>query len=193
MSRFLMKLLSKPKSPRRMHKHVLDTVEKAYQETLGKTITDRLVNNYLGAWEEVPKFSVETTVNEKRWEIRVKVDKRSKIGKIFGWVDKGTASRGLKGGKPYSITPHKQGGKLSFVAPIMPKTFPSPPITGFPRRGTPTLQVRDEVMHPGIYPRNFSKDLSDEMKDRKRVGGFRSVTEAAVKRAFRDIERGNYD
>jgi hypothetical protein len=178
-----------------MHEHVLKVVDDAYQE-LGKVIIDRLVNVDLGAWDEVPTFKTETKVNTKRWEIRIRVDKRQQIGKIFGYVDKGTAARGDKNvasGKEYSITPKKKGGNLSFVAPLMPKTFPSPGVAGFPRRGEPHLQVRAEVLHPGIYPRNFSKNIYDEMKQREKVGSLRSVTEAAVKRAFRDIERGSYD
>jgi len=137
-------------------------------------------------WNDKPVFKSKVSVTQKRWTFTVRVMRNSKGGKIYGWVDKGTGSRG--GGKDYEIRP-KKSKYLSFTVPHSPISLPNPAIQGFPPVGDPKLVNVQVVHHPGIYPRNFTKTVEKKLKS-KDPGMFRSVIEAAVKRAFRRIKRG---
>jgi hypothetical protein len=174
----------RPGTKRRQHELVQKEVESGLTE-FSKVVRGKFedtVNN----WGEKPIFTVSIKVTKRRWSVIAKVAKTTKIGKIYGWVDKGTGSRG--GGKDYEIRP-KKGNYLTFKVPHSPITLPNPSIQGFPPTGDPKLLNVEVVHHPGIYPRNFTKTIVKWMKS-KEPGAFRSVIEARVKRAFRKISKG---
>jgi len=193
-----MKLVHKPRSGRRQHTEILTEVRGAYK-VLGNYIIDRL-NQDVVAWSHKPAFKLQVVVNTKRWMITVKVDRRTKSGKIWTWVDEGTGERGDDpSGKAYDIYPKKKKA-LSFLVPHVPKTIPSvikgldiPGIVMTEKGGLSAGEVESQnrvntqhVHAPGIRPRHFSKSLVDEMKQ-KRPGSFKNVTEAAVKKGLRRI------
>ncbi|MFA5036794.1 MAG: hypothetical protein WC479_06430 [Candidatus Izemoplasmatales bacterium] len=174
----------KAKTTRRQHVLVQEEVKKGLDE-FSKVVKSKF-DDTVRDWNEKPTFKVTTKVTKKRWTVSARVVKKTKIGKIFGWVDKGTGSRG--GGKDYEIRP-KKGKYLSFTVPHNPVTLPNPSIQGFPPVGDPKLLNVEVVHHPGIYPRNFTKTIMTWVKS-KEAGAFRSVIEARVKRAFRKISKG---
>jgi len=182
-----MTLIRRPRSPRRLHKEILDAVRGAYQ-ALAKDIITTLEND-IASWSEKPTFKSTVNVGTKRWFVSVRYDKTTRIGEIYGWVDKGTGERG--GGQAYDIFP-KQADALRFTVPHQPKTVATDfGIPGIVFQNAPTefetVNVEAIYGHKGIAPRNFTQSIKDYYGARTRPGGFRSVTEAAVKRGARRI------
>jgi len=183
-------LMTRVTSPERRKKIVQDEIRSSLN-VFGREVIIPRLHNDVKDWEEKPTFKVEVAVDAGKWEIRAKVNRKNKIGKIYTWVDEGTAVRGGKSSQPYPIVPKKsnKSGRLWFMYPTVPiKTNPNPAIPGYPSSDTPVLRNPPAVMHPGIYPRNFTKTLAEELSKRT-TGGFRSIIEAAVKRAFRKIRK----
>jgi hypothetical protein len=179
----------RPRSANVMHNIVRKEVRQALQELADKTKKE--LEDYVKDWEEKPKFTVKVGVSDEQWYIDVKVNRRNKIGRIFTWVDKGTGKRG--GGKSYFIRPKKRNksGWLRFTVPHSPKTLPFPTIAGFPAN-EPFRKVKTYlVIHPGIYPRNFTTRVHNKLAERNKPGSFKSVVDAAIKRAFRKISKGS--
>jgi hypothetical protein len=172
------------KVKRRHHVTVQKEVEKGLTE-LSKTVQGKFEDS-VQDWEDKPQFKPVVQVTERRWRIYMLVSKRNMAGKVFGWVDKGTGLRG--GGKEYEIRP-KKAKYLSFTVPHSPVTLPNPAIAGFPPTGDPKTINAQVIIHPGIYPRNFTKTIMTWLKS-KEPGAFRSVIEASVKRAYRKIRKG---
>ena len=143
-------------------------------------------------WTNQPRFWCRVSVSSRTWSVKFGYDRRTKAGKIYGMVDKGTAS--YAGGSSYPITPRKPGGALRFMHPTPIKTTPGiagigPGLVrqqGGVERG---VIYTKKVEHPGIRPRHFTKSLRELLLQRTRPGGLRSTTDAAVKRAFRKISR----
>lgn len=175
-----MTLIRRPRSPRVVHDTIRDTVRDAYKK-LGNTMIKELLED-VSEWSIPPMFFKTVNVGTKRWFISVNYRTDEYIGKIYRWVDRGTGSRG--GGKPYDIYPvHAEA--LAFTVPHSPKTLA-------PGQSMPSGEPHDVVVqavlgHPGIHPRNFTKRLREKYKSRTMVGGFRSVTEAAIKRGTRKV------
>ena len=116
-------------------------------------------------------------------------DRREKIGRIYGWVDKGTAT--YIGGSKYPIVPVRAKA-LKFPVPHMPKSLPGitgigPSVVLSHGNAKQVDVLAKKVMHPGIRPRDFSKSMRRELAERDRPGSMKSVTDAAVKRAYRKI------
>jgi hypothetical protein len=182
-----MRLMRRPRSPRVLHKIIRDEVRAAYH-TLANAIIATLLRD-IQSWSEQPEFKKYVAVGKQRWWISIKYDQTTKIGMIYYWVDKGTGERG--GGEPYDIFP-VEADQLTFTVPHIPKTVP----TEF---GIPGIVLQDFVSdsntvhtnavldHPGIFPRNFTQSLQDYYMYGRRPGGFRSVTDAAIKRGARKI------
>jgi len=168
---------------RRHHEVVQEEVRKGL-EKFSEAIIGKFEDTVSG-WHDKPVFKTKVTVTKKRWNIKVKVVRTTKIGKIFGWVDKGTGSRG--GDSDYDILPKKKKF-LSFNVPHSPVTMPNPSISGFPPTGSLTTVRTKAVKHPGIYPRNFTQSVAKWAKS-KEAGAFRSNIEASAKRAFRKIKK----
>lgn len=181
-----MTLIHRPRSPRRLHQEILDAVRGAYQ-ALAKDIIATLKSD-VANWNEQPEFFSTVNVGTKRWFVSVRYDKETEIGQIYTWVDKGTGARG--GGQAYDIYP-KVADALHFTVPHFPKTV----ATGFGIPGIVVQQpdistsevITKHVTALGIEPRNFTSSVRDYYGTRSRPGGFRSVTEAAVKRGARRI------
>jgi hypothetical protein len=177
-------LTRRTKAKRRHHALVQQEVEKGLNE-LSKVVKSKF-DNTVQDWKDKPEFKPVVQVTQRRWRIYMLVSKKSMPGKIFGWVDQGTGLRG--GGKEYEIRP-KKAKYLNFTVPHHPVTLPNPAIAGFPPTGDPKTINAQVIMHPGIYPRNFTKTIMTWMKS-KEPGAFRSVIEASVKRAYRKISKG---
>lgn len=182
-----MTLIRRPRSARVLHNIILDEVRSSYNGLADRIIVT--LNTDIADWDEKPEFKKTVNVGRKRWFISIRYDKTTKIGQIYTWVDKGTGSRG--GGKPYDIYP-VEADYLHFTVPHFPKTVP----TGFGIPGIvmqqPNIEVTDVITgavldHEGIWPRNFTKSVKDYYGARERIGGFRSTTEAAIKRGARKI------
>ena len=177
---FTIKLIRRPKAASRQKKDIQDEVRKALN-TLGdasiKDLTDQISD-----WQDKPKFIKKVTVGTKTWVLQVKTDSRTKAGKIYNWVDKGTGSRG--GHKDYVIKPKKAGGMLRFSWPNHPKSMPNPSIPGFPQSDPVRGVITKQVIHPGIYPRGYTTIMLAKLKAHK-AGGFINTIEAAIKRAMR--------
>jgi hypothetical protein len=140
-------------------------------------------------WTVKPQFWCKYAVGWDKWWVKFGVDKRTKIGRIYEWVNEGTAT--YVGGDPYPIVP-VNAQVLAFKIPHYPKTLPGfagvGPFVVLDQGTVEQTDVRTKkVMHRGIRPRYFTKSLKRELSERGRVGGFRSVTDAAVKRGFRKL------
>lgn len=182
-------LIRRPRSPNVLHGIIKDEVRDAYKD-LGSKIVQRLLQD-IESWNGQPEFKVRVEVGNKKWYIAVSYDSTEGIGEIYRWVDEGTGEAAGHGGK-YPIVP-MNADVLKFEIPNNPKTVPD--VGGFGVFGivleSGIVELGEvfagKVMHPGIRPRNFTKSLKDDLKQRDRPGGFRSVTEAAIKRGKRQI------
>lgn len=176
-----LKLLRRPRSARRMTATVQAEVNTALN-SLADSAVDEL-KSVVKSWDDKPEFKKRIVISKKSWSMEVGYDDRTEAGKHFKWSDQGTGSRG--GNEDYDIYP-KRGKYLTFVyPPHIPKVLPIPPVPGLVKTGPAVLNRRKHIKHPGIYPRNFSKNLRERLSKKDQVGGFRSTVEAAVKRAFR--------
>ena len=179
-----MRLVRRPRNLRRVAPAVRAEVTQAYK-ALGQEVEQVLLDK-VSNWDTKPKFIVKVKVNTREWLFQIDLDKRATGSKYFDWADQGTGERG--GGEAYSITPKKAGGMLVYEVPSFPKTQPTGPINQAP----PGVYRVPEVIHPGIWPRNWTGEVVLQLRDRRRPvsahpPGFRAVTEAAIKRAFRKM------
>jgi hypothetical protein len=178
---FSIKLVRRPKSIKRVTKTVQAEVRIAL---------NGLADKHLGKlefevrdWNDKPKFKRRISISDKEWIFKLGYDSNTEAGTHFKWVDEGTGKRG--GNEAYDIYP-KNGKTLTFVyPPHMPKTLPTPRVAGLIKLPPAVLNKRKHVLAPGIYPRNFSKNMHEDLRSRTKVGGYRSTVEAAIKRAFR--------
>lgn len=179
------KLIARPTSAKRRQELVRVEVKEALDK-LGETSIEEL-NKQIANWDEKPEFKSVVSVGERVWKFFIKVNRQTKIGKIFTWVDQGTGERGNIPKSPYEILPRKAKA-LKFIAPLPPKSMPYPTVAGFPKIGQPKEITTQAVIHPGIYPRNFTTVVKNFLRGRH-AGSFRNTIEAAVKRAYRKIEK----
>jgi len=182
-----MTLIRRPRSPRVLHGIILDEVRSAYN-ALADDIIDTLKHD-IANWSLQPEFFKTVNVGRKLWFVSVRYDKDSHEGEVYGWVDVGTGERG--GGKPYDIFP-VLADVLHFTVPHFPKTvatdFGIPGIVlQYEEAGMEDVITGAVIDHPGIWPRNFTQSVRDYYGARNRIGGFRSVSEAAIKRGARRI------
>ena len=145
-------------------------------------------------WEHRPRFWCRYAVGWKEWRVAFGFDGRTVAGRIYRWVDQGTGERHISGmGHSYVIVP-KNAKALHFFTPTPTKTTPGirgiGPGIVMQYNATPEEVFTKKVVHPGIQPRDFSRTLRDMLNQRNRPGGFRSVTDAAVKRAMRKLKSG---
>lgn len=98
-------------------------------------------------WEHKVKFEHEHLVLPDIVSIKVWTN-----DEIYGYVDKGT--------KPHTISP-KNKPRLAFMVGGTPKTQPGVDTAGPGSKGTKlvVLPVGRSVHHPGIKPRNFTKEI----------------------------------
>ena len=130
-------------------------LRKAQGEWMGKVIRE-----YQGTtknWKRRPAFFGRGSEVGVVTKIEIGYD-----SEIYGYVDEGTGQAAGHGGK-YPITPKRPGGVLAFPSVSTPKTKPGSLKSGAGRRGGSTVFTR-KVMHPGIKPRNFSRQIKKKME-----------------------------
>lgn len=182
-------LIRRPRSPRVLREIVRNEVRAEYHKISDEVITQ--LEKDVSDWEGQPEFRKRVEVGVvKKWLLRVSVNIDDKIGKIFKWVDGGTATYKLR--DPYPIVP-VNADALHFFTPNFPKTLPGPTFRSRPLTnlgnvvGSEQKEVFSQgVMHPGIRPRNFTLSLQERFKGKK-SGSFHARTEAAIKRGLRKI------
>ncbi len=180
-------LKRRPRSPKVQHEIVRAEVRAAYKKFCEDAV--KRLKKDIASWEHQPTFRYKYAAGEKLWYVNVSYDSDSEAGQIYNWVDEGTGENAGKGGK-YPIVP-RNAKSLQFLLPNRPKSTPG--VSGIPgivvSSGTMQRELiyAKKVMHPGIRPRNFVKSLRDDLNQREKVGGFRSVTEAAIKRGTRKL------
>lgn len=149
---------------------------------LATVVRKRLMND-VKDWQSQPEFIIKVAVTANVHSLTARVSKSNKVGKIYGWIDEGVGEYGGKQPLP-DIVPKNKKKYLGFTAPHSPVSMPNPSIPGFPSKESPHGVRVKSVRHPGIYPRNFTLTLMKWLKS-KEPGAFRSVVEAAIKRAIR--------
>lgn len=180
-----LKLIRRPRPATVQHQEVLDQVGPELESIAEDNIAE--LEEDIIDWETQPQFKSKIHVGKRVWRIQVYVDRRTRAGKIYTWVDKGTGERG--GGKPYDIWP-KNAPLLSFDVPYAPKSEPKvvpgtpPPNYGPVNPGPPAHLALTHVLAKGIRPRNFTAELTARMKDRSNKDGFKMRIDAAIKRGL---------
>lgn len=178
-----MTLVTRPYAVRRMYPQVLQEVRKGYED-LAKIAIGVLEDNIaMFSDEHKPTFTSKITVSKGKWQMVIKYDARTRAGKVYRYVDEGTGMAGGYREDRYVIRP-KKAKALHFFTPFIPKTQGRSGVPPMSSLMPEAEHFRQAVLHPGIDPRHFNKELFEHLKSR-RPGSFRNVTEAAVKRGFR--------
>ena len=142
---------AKPKHPG----FIMPAMSKGMAE--GGEILKKAAEGVTSNWSDPPKF-----------EVHVKLGSSPKQGIIcwvttederYNWLDRGTGLWGPKH-REYPISA-KPGHVLAFPSVFEPKTRPNSLRAGAGSSGGPTV-FRQTVMHPGIEPRNFTKQICKE-------------------------------
>ena len=183
-------LVRRPRPPTVQHKEIMDQVEDEFNDIAEDNIAE--LETDVADWEARPEFKFKVHMGKRVWRLKVYVDRRTRAGKIYTWVDKGTGERG--GGKAYDIYP-KKADILSFHVPYKPKTLPksvggtAPPNYGPVNPGPEADLLLMHVHALGIRPRNFTAELKERMKDRTNTDGLKMRVDAAIKRGLYRIGR----
>jgi len=135
-------------------------IRKAQREWMTK-----VVKEYQGTtknWKHQVAFTGRMSESGMRTMIEVGTD-----DEIYGYVDEGTGQAAGRGGK-YKIEAGYYTGKsnkkaLAFPSVSTPKTTPGSLKSGMGKKGKVDT-VRRKVMHPGIKPRDFSKQIKKKME-----------------------------
>lgn len=128
--------------------------------------TARDVKNWLEvavrSWTHKPHFASRVTLRPDYMEI--KVDIAGTYKQIFIYVDKGTGKWG-KSKAPYPIPKVVTPGKyLRFQTGYSAKTGAGAKINVGTGAKSGDWVTKEQVMHPGIEPRNFTGTVFDELK-----------------------------
>lgn len=128
------------------------------------------------SWNHKPHFAAHLTLRPDY--IELKVDVSGTYKKIFIYVDQGTGKWG-KSKAPYPIPKVIVPGKyLKFQRNYSAKSGPKAQINvGTGQRSGDWVQ-KQQVMHPGIEPREFTKTVYKELKP-----DFTTRIESAISRA----------
>ena len=175
-------IIRRPRSAQRMTGQVRTEVRAALR-TLAD-VARQMHEKDVESWKQKPRFITKVTVTNTEWQLTCKTDRRTKISKIYGWIDEGIGEYGGK--TPLPDIKVKKAKALGFIVPHQPLSLPNPSVPGIPSSDAPHGVRTQSVRHPGIYPRNFSSTIRKWVGSTE-PGAFRSVIEAAVKRAFRKI------
>lgn len=190
----VMKLVRKPRV-RYVQEAILNAVRKEY-EALADYIIEVLTND-IKQWKRKPTFIKEVSVTTRIWSIVIKVDMRTRMGKIWNWVNEGTGLHGPEQ-RAYPIYPVKARA-LHFYVPHYPKTLGTGPIIGPRIVMSQGVAEQSEVFaakvdkpgqtHPGITPRHFTESLLKILKSRSDRRGLKMRTDKAVKKGVRAIKK----
>lgn len=175
-----MKLIRRPRT-RVTTRAVRKEIKAAYNVVGNDVIRD--LNAMIAGWSTKPKFQKKVFISAKRggqWRLEIRVDRRTRGGKRFTWVDQGTGLYGRRK-RRYPIRP-KRKKALSFRVPHRPKTLA--PGQAMPSGQAKTV-VTQLVMHPGIRPRKFTARTVKKYSNRMNRKGFYRRTENAARRGFR--------
>lgn len=119
-------------------------------------------------WSHQPKWEVLVSLSGSLFTVLVDTS-----DKIFAYVDRGTGEAAGHGGK-YPITP-KKGKSLHFREGFVAKTVPGV-VGSLPgTSGSGKHVFRRLVMHPGIKPRDFTKNIEKVYR-----GKFKKYMQEAV-------------
>lgn len=180
-----LKLVRRPRPATVQHNEILKQVEAELKDIADDNIKE--LEKDVSDWDLKPEFKSKVHVGKRVWRIRINVDRRTRAGKIYTYVDLGTGERG--GGEKYIITP-KKAKALSFHVPYKPITEPKivpgipPPNYGPVNPGPDADLVLQRVEAKGIRPRNFTAELQARMKDRSNNQGFKRRIDKAIKRGL---------
>lgn len=179
------KLIRRPRT-RQTPAIIKRELEKAYRQILLPHIKD-VLQKELFDWKLKPQFRFKIQISGKRYLVQVIVNTETHAGKVFMWVDRGTADEGSPG-TTYPIDP-VNAPALVFDVPYQPKTLPPvPPGLGYDlNEPSKTISI-GHVDHPGIRPRRISEKMRKKVNNRRNRKGFYRVTENAYRRGFRKIK-----
>lgn len=181
----MMRLVRRPRT-REMQDEIKKELQNSYKSIVWPALKADL-EAQIATWNLKPNFKYRINIRQKMYSFEVYVDRRTKAGQIYWWVDQGT---GLEGPSKatYSIDAIN-APILEFVVPYQPKTYP-PVSLRYDPMGPPTHVKVTHVDHPGIQARKFSEIAVAKCKDRSNSKGFYRVTENAYRRAFRKYSKG---
>ena len=187
----ILNMLRRPRLSTVQHAEILAEVKPALEKLAADTVKE--LQKDISEWETQPEFRSEVKITKKQWKFAIKVDRRSKAGKIYTWVDRGTGERGDDpSGRAYDIFP-KYADVLSFDVPYVPKTepyaVPGVPVIDYGAVNPgPEAHLALPMVHaPGIRPRHFTKYRVAILKDRSNNKGFKRTLDNAMKRGVRRI------
>jgi len=150
------------------------------------TYFPRELNKQLAGWKQKPTFKVRINIGAKVHTVEVRVDRRTRIGKIFGYVDQGTGIDGPKG-QPYPIEP-VNADMLIFDVPYQPATLPVEPLRYNPNAPETTVTSLG-LMHPGIQKRDFTGKVREPVDKRSGVPSFRRRCDKAYRKGMREASK----
>lgn len=144
--------------------------------------TGRDMQNWLTVvvrtWSNKPRFAYRVEIKPDL--LRVWVDVAGSAKEIFHYVDQGTGKWGPKKSEypiPKQVTP---GKLLKFRTGYSPRTAPKAKITGGSGSANGPWVSTEQVMHPGIEPRNFTDKVTEELNP-----SFERRIENAIRRGIR--------
>lgn len=135
------------------------------------------------SWRNKPRFIAKVIVRPGLIMVSVQADRRSKAGKIFVWVDRGTGIHGPKK-RPYIIKP-KNKPYLKFRTNYLAKTAPvAKGATSAKVNVGPGVSIGPwvqtlKVVHPGIEARRITEAARNSLKP-----SFRRRVENAIRRGL---------
>lgn len=140
----------------------------------------RAHNRFVTGFKNKPRFSLKKVLTRYEISVTVAVDKRTKAGRIYNWIDKGTGRYGVKK-RAYEIKPKpsNKSGLLSFRTQYIPKTAPIAKVGGLGKAVGQRIRVK-RVMHPGIKPRKFSQTIEKKLNP-----PFKRRIDNAIRRSVR--------
>jgi hypothetical protein len=182
----LFKMVRRPRT-RKTPEDIRKELRKAYEYIMWPAIEADLKQEVAG-WQNQPTFKFHMRISGRMYLVDVRVDRRTKAGKIFVWVDLGTMDEG----NPATTYPIDAVNvpKMVFDVPYQPMTMPTPPdvLNYNPAAPIQTIATA-HVDHPGIVPRRISERTFKKYRDRRNRKGFYRVTENAYRRGFRKVFR----
>lgn len=182
----ILSLIRRPRT-RQMWPVIKQELQEAYCDILLPAVVAKYAEiAQFNKWAGKPEIKMRTRISGQRYLVQFHVDIRTRLGKIFMWVDKGTGLEGPKHSE-YLIVP-KNAEYLAFDVPYHPYTYPPEALRYDPNAPSAFIKTQ-EVHHPGIQARRFSEQVLKWAKDRYNTKGFYRVTENAYRRGFRKVQR----
>jgi len=160
-------------------------VRRQLEKTLGKKVRDQLIEYFedvVSDWRGKPRFRGTIGLRPDNIMLTVAPVVKEKMGKVFNWIDLGTGLYGPSGQR-YPIRP-KTAKMLRFRPFYLSRTKPIARAHVGPGIAIGKPVFAKEVMHPGIKPRHFSREVRKKMRPQ-----FRRAIENDLRRAVRRARR----